>query len=195
MPEAVDTFPEYASSHVTSLDGVRTSGVWSPDGLHCTPLAAALQCIFGRFWCNSMRRWRLMNCSPALQCISICRFEREVLGFPRFQVSRGQYGDCKNPTAKPPLMHSKVCNLACLRTIYSNRAFRSIRRESQQQLSLRLPCSSWTMDGVRVDANSTKCFSSTFLLKSISRALRIVTPRRTKVCDGGQKCFSPECWQ
>ena len=75
---------------------------------------------------------------------------------------------------------------------YSNRAFRSIRRESQQQLSLRLPCSSWTMDGVRVDANSTKCFSSTFLMKSISRALRIVTPRRTKVCDGGQKCFSPE---
>ena len=42
-----------------------------------------------------MRRWRLMNCSPALQRISIRRFEREVLGCPRFPVSRGQYGDCK----------------------------------------------------------------------------------------------------
>ena len=28
-----------------------------------------------------------MNCSPALQCISIRRFEREVLAFPRFQVA------------------------------------------------------------------------------------------------------------
>jgi hypothetical protein len=57
-----------------------------------------------------------MNCSPALQCISIRRFEREVLGFPRFQVNRGQYGDCKIPTGKQQFMHSKVCNLACLRT-------------------------------------------------------------------------------
>ena len=72
---------------------------------------------FGRILVQLHAALAVNELQPSLAMHFHLSVEREVLGFPRFQVSRGQYGDCKDPTGKQQLMPSKVCNLACLRSI------------------------------------------------------------------------------